>query len=322
MPRVVFKGATPGFVALGLLIAVAPAAQAGSGPWTLSQDDRSVYLGTSYTRWSRLVGGKGTFVGDPSEVGTAVTRTDMGGQLTYGLLPGSEFEIGIAYAWSGVSRFDATPCNTLPDGPCATVTGLAPPSARLKILLLDEFAGRPLSVAFGPTFRFGDFTRPDRHRITAIGDGQTDLGAFLSVGRTGGIGTTSFAGFVEGGYRHRLAVGTIEGNKAPGDEWTAALDALVQPRNELAVGLSVDLLVRPAGVDLADMDADDPDRFTSLSVTSLKAGPKLIVKSIDNTSFVVSSLFSVYARNNPLDAWTLGVGVGRYQPSPSRTGSP
>lgn len=172
------------FLVSASALAFATEARAGSGPWALSQDDGSVYFGADYTRWSRFAGGEGSFVGEPTEVGTAVTRTDVGGQVTYGLLPGSEFEIGLAYAWSGVSRFDAEPCDLLPDAPCATVSGLAPPEARLKVLLLDEFAGRPLSVAFGPTFRFGDFTRPDRHRITAIGDGQTDLGGFLSAGRT------------------------------------------------------------------------------------------------------------------------------------------
>jgi len=308
-------------VAAGAL-AAASEARAGDGPWALSQDDRSVYFGAAYTRWSRFAGGEGSFVGEPTDVGTSVTRTDVGGQLTYGLLPGSEFEVGLAYAWSGVSRFDAAPCDVMPDGPCATVSGLAPPSARLKILLLDEFAGRPVSAAFGPTFRFGDFTRADRHRITAIGDGQTDLGGFLAVGRTGGLGSWSYAAFAEGGFRYRLGVGTVGGHKVPGDEWDAALDVLVQPRNELAVGLAVDLLVRPVGVDFEEIDVEDPDRFTSLSVTSLKAGPKLIVKSIENTSFVVSSLFSVYGRNNPVDAWTLGVGVGRFVPSRSRVGGP
>jgi hypothetical protein len=114
----------------------------------------------------------------------------------------------------------------------------------------------------------------------------------------------------------------VGGHKVPGDEWDAVLEALVQPRNELALGLSVDLLVRPVGTDFEKIDVEDPDRFTSLSVTSLKVGPKIIVKSIENTSFVVSSLFSVYGRNNPVDTWTLGVGVGRFVPSRSRHGGP
>lgn len=308
-------------IAVGCLLS-APA-WAGSGPWTLSQDDRSVYVGANYVRWSRFAGGEGSFVGEPNDVGSAVTRTDLALHLTYGLLNVAEFEFSVAYAWSGVSRFDIAPCTDLPLGPCETVQGLAPVNARFKVRVLDEFVGAPLSVAFGPTFRFADPTRGDRQRITSIGDGQTDLGGFVVAGRSGGLGGTwSYAGYLELAARHRLKIADIGEIRIPGDEALATADVLVYPRNEIAVGLALDVLHRPQGTDFEDLDPLDPDRFTGLSATSVKLGPKVIVKSVDNISFVVSSLFSVYARNNPIDAWAIGVGVGRYTPSPNRTATP
>lgn len=138
---------SPWAVVVGLLLS--GEARAGSGPWTLFEDDRSLYAGADHGRWSRFAGGEGSRLGEPNEIGTAVTRTDLLIDLTYGLLPGAEIELTAAYAWSGVSRLDVQPCDTLTLGPCRDVSGLAPVHARLKVRLLDEFGGAPLTVALG-----------------------------------------------------------------------------------------------------------------------------------------------------------------------------
>ncbi len=308
----------PWAVVAGLL--VGGAARAGSGPWTLSQDDRSLYVGADYGRWSRFAGGEGSRLGEPNEIGTAVTRTDLLIDITYGLLPGAEIELAAAYAWSGVSRLDVQPCDTLPLGACRDVSGLAPVNARLKVRLLDEFGGAPLTVALGPSFRFADWTRGDRQRITALGDGQTDLAAFASAGRSGGLGQTwSYAGYLEASYRHRLKIGEVDSVAIPGDEGLLTVEALVYPRHALALGLAAELLHRPAGVDYEATDLNDPDRFTSLSVTALKVGPRLLLRSVDDISVSASAMLSVYARNNPIDQVVFGVGIGHYTPSPARS---
>ena len=166
-------------VLLGL--GLAGSAQAGGGPWTLSPDDRSLYLGGGYTRWSNLASGDGS--GNAVELESAVTRSEIGGEFTYGLVNGVEMDLRAAVAWAGVGTEDIGPCVAGVD--CETTAGLTPVRARVKARLLDEFRA-PLSLSTGAELRFGDYTRPARHRITALGDGQTDLGLFLSLGRGGG----------------------------------------------------------------------------------------------------------------------------------------
>ena len=43
-----------------LLLLPASLAHAGSGPWTMSEDDLSLWVGLSHSRWTRFVGGAGS----------------------------------------------------------------------------------------------------------------------------------------------------------------------------------------------------------------------------------------------------------------------
>ncbi|TNE89636.1 MAG: hypothetical protein EP330_10740 [Deltaproteobacteria bacterium] len=292
------------------LLGLAPAAVAGSGPWTLSGDDMSTYVGASYTRWRHFAGGDGSF-GDVVELPAAVTRSDLQVGITYGLLPGAEVEVSGGVGWSGIGNEDAPVCSF--EGACDSTLGLTPITARTKLRLTDELRGAPLTAAVGGELRFGDFTRDTRMRITALGDGQTDLAAFASVGRQGALGSWSYATYVELLGRHRLLSTEIDGQKVPADELGSSGEFLVYPTPNASVGVAYDVLHALGGLDFSEDRLDDPDRFTSLSVSSVKAGGKLAIRSVANTTVNLSVLGTVYGRNNPADFFTVGFGIGTFR---------
>lgn len=293
---------------LGLL--ASETAVAGGGPWTLSPDDRSVYVAGGYTRWRTIATGT---PGETMDVGSTITRTELTSQLTYGLVRGTEFELNAGLAWAGVGEERDELCN--PADTCATSLGLLPVLARAKVRLLDEFTA-PLSLSAGLALRFGDFTRDGRNRLTALGDGQTDLGLFLAAGRLGGLGGSwSYGTYLQLDGRLRLAVAEVKGSKAPADELAATGEFLVYPTPNVSFGPAFDVLHALGGTNLGDVAPTNPDRFTSLAVTSVKIGGKLNIRSTDNVTVALSAFATAYAKNNPIDFFTLGFGVGTFTPA-------
>ncbi|MCO4746653.1 MAG: hypothetical protein KC912_17800 [Proteobacteria bacterium] len=297
-------------LALVMALLASPAAEAGGGPWTLSGDDLSTYVGVSYTRWRTFLGGEGA---EAVKLPSAVTRTDLGGEVTYGLLTSVDVEVRGGIGWSGIGRADADICAQ--DTACDSTLSLTPIRARGKVRLLDELRGAPFTLAVGPEVRFGDFTREQRMRVTALGDGQTDVALFASVGRLGGLGSMSYSTYIEGIGRHRLASTEILGQKVPADEISASGEFLLYPTPNVSAGLAVDALHSIGGLDFGEVPLDDPDRFTALSVTSVKLGGKIGVRSVQNTTLSISVLGTLYAENNPADFFTVGVGIGSFRAS-------
>ncbi len=282
-------------------------ARAGSGPWSLSPDDLSLYVGGGYTRWNTIA------MGDPSNrqrVDAPVTRSALTFLGTYGLVHGTEFELGTSAAWAGVNAEADTLCE--PSALCETSAGFTPVRARLKARLLDELVA-PLTVAAGVELRFGDFTAPGRSRLTALGDGQSDFGLFASAGRGGALGSAwSYGTYAEITGRRRLALTTVRGIKVPPDEIASEGEFLLYPTPNLSLGPAWDAVHALGGLDLGALPMDHPEVFTSLAVTSVKVGGKLNVRSTDNVTVSLSAFGTAYARNNPTDFFTVSVGVGSF----------
>ncbi len=303
--------------ALLLAALVSTEALAGTGPWTLGQDDRSIYFGAGYTRWDQLNGAEGADSPGAEQLPSAFTRTDGVAIVTYGILPWAEFEAQGSMAWAAVGNAEVGVCSTIDDA-CGVTSGLAPVTSRIKARLLDELHGSPVSVAVGGEVRFADFTRNTRQRITSIGSGQTDLGAFVTAGRAGAIGSLPYSTWLEGEYRYRLPLRTSQGNKVPPDEIQIRGEALGNPTPAVSLGGTFEWLENIGGADVEEIDWDDPDRFTALDVTSFKVGGKLNLRSVNNVTISLSALGTVLARNNPGDLFSLGLGLGIYQPSKTR----
>jgi hypothetical protein len=309
-------------------------ARAGSGPWVPGAGETQVFIGGDAQRFAHL--GITDINGDRQvlEVDEGVSAVDVKAIASYGILGRFEIEGSIPWYHVYANRTDGALCGALGLGACKTTESIGILTLRGKALVLDELAGRPLSLAVGGEMRHGAFSYSVRERITNVGEGSLDTGAFLTAGRVGGIGADgSWAAFLELGGRYRFANTTSytdascaadaalaakEGDTAPscdessvpGNEWFGAFDFLVSPRFPVAFGPSVAGLWRPDGLAFYELDATDEDRFSALRVGLVRAGGKVILRNQAGTSFVASVLGTVFAYNNPTDAVLFSMGIG------------
>jgi len=295
---------------LSAMLTIPLTATAGSGPWTLSEGDLSVYVEGNHSQWQRAMGA--VREGPGMEVGTRFMQTGAKAIASFGIINSIELESTVGWAHSTTSDASSGPCA---DFSCKTLNTLIPVQARLKVRLLDELNGLPLSLAIGMSARYGTFTAKDRHRITTIGEGSFDLGGFTSLGRSGAIGSIGYAMWMEGQYRHRIPAGQTASGNVPGDEILLSAEWSLLPKSWIALGVVIDYLHRIEGTSLMEMDPTQPDSIASLAAKSLKVGGKVSIRNSKNFAFSVAYLHTVYARNNPSDLFSLATGVTFYIPA-------
>jgi hypothetical protein len=299
-------------------LALVPSAWASSGPWVPGPGETQVFVGGDAQRFSNLkvTDENGDAVVIPVDEG--ISAVDLKGIASYGILGKFELEGSASLYHVYANREDGAVCNTvLGEGSCATTDSIGILTFRGKGLILDELAGAAISMALGAELRHGAFTARDRERVTNTGEGTFDAGAFLDVGRVGGIGSDgSWAAYLELGGRYRFPNTTsylsVAGDEVsvPGNEWFGQLDFLVSPRFPVAFGPEIAGLWRPAGLAWYEANLADEDRFGALKVALVRAGGKVIVRNRLGTSFVVSALGTVFAWNNPSDVFLVSMGVG------------
>jgi len=284
-------------------------ASAGSGPWALSHTDYSLYLGAEAQRIDTLALSSGSGADDEIDVAGGVATIGLKAILSHGLLPGLETEVLLPWYRVHQNRPEQEPCLALGSGSCATTKGLGIVRLRAKGVVLDELVGAPLSLALGPELRLGQHTSAERSRITNLGEGTFDAGAFLSLGRTGALGGGYWSAYAEVTGRYRTPNTELGGEKVPGEELAGELEAFVAPNYDVAIGPSFSWLHRLRGVDFEEANLGDPDRFTSLRVTTMQAGAKVLVRGGDELTLSGGVLRTVWAVNNPSDLWTVSVGL-------------
>lgn len=297
---------------------LAATAAAGSGPWVVGAGQASLYLGSESQRLTELAVSTGSFEeADVVEVGSGISTLGAKAIVTYGLLPRLEIEGTVPAYRVRANRTDDPLCDALGLDACKATDGIGVMVLRGKALVLDELYGPPLSIAIGPELRLGELTAPDRERLTNLGEGTTDVGGFVSLGRIGVLGGSgAWSVYSDLGYRYRFANTEKfdDGLAVPGSELFGNLDALVGPSLKWAIGPAVTAYSRPDGVDFEDLLADealllDVDRLSALRVTAIQAGGKLIVRSGGRVTLSAAGLRTVFAVNNPADVLTISVGL-------------
>jgi len=288
-------------------------AVAGSGPWVVGEGNTSVYVGGESQRLSRLairVDGERQVV----DVGEGISSFGLKGIVTVGITPHLEVQ-GIVPWWRvQANRADAPLCAEIGLGACQTTTTVGVLELRAKVQVLDEFFGAPLSLAFGPEVRAGDFTLRTRQRLTNAGEGGLDTGGFVTVGRTGGIGRDGYwSGFLDvvGRYRFpntRTYPGFQGSQAVPGPELGASTEIVFGNRRVVA-GPVATLLWRTSGLDWDGIDLTDPDRFAALRVFNARVGATVVVRGSRAVSGSLTALRTVASMNNPSDVFSVSAGL-------------
>ena len=305
-----------------LALAVSTPASAGSGPWTLAEGSWTAYGGVDYRHFVKLAGQDGGFTGEGVTLPTGIRTLTVQGVVSYGVLDWAEIELNVPWVYSQADRPDVEACTSLGLDACESVQSLGLITTRAKVRLLDEIYGPPLTLSLGPAIRTGEFTHDERSRLTAPTEGQTDIGAFLTAGRSGGLGSAGYyAVYAQGAYYFRMPNAEVGGVNAPGDEWTVDFEATFAPVAFLAFGPDLYLSSRE-GLTLAEMNEsyiDDPDRYAALGVFNVKYGGKVMVRSSRLFTVILGATQTLYAENNPTDTFSFSFGLN-YQGVPKDEG--
>lgn len=299
------------------MLILVSAALAGTGPWTLPEGDVSLYAGVDYQRITRLATSTGSWSEDVQDVDEGIEKAGAQLIVAYGVRERVEVELSIPYYVVTANRTDGPLCTTIGLRGCDTTQGLGIIGARVKALALDELRGSPISLSVGADLRLGQFTNATRARVTNLGEGTTDLGGVVDVGRSGGLGDGYWSAYLEVGGRYRFPNTDAGGTPVPGAELHADLEWLGGLQPAWAIGPAVSMLWRPVGDDIETLNATDPDRFGALRVLNVHAGGKLIVRSSARTSLALAVFGTPYAVNNPADQIIVTAGVSG-QLSPAR----
>jgi hypothetical protein len=290
-------------------------AVAGSGPWTVGAGRATVYAAVEGQRFGRLAIDRGD-ARQVVDVGEGLQKFGAKGIATIGLANRVDVELAVPWMRAEATRQDDALCGALGLGACETTQGIGIVESRGKVLLLDEYFNAPLSLSVGAELRLGQLTADDRERITNLGEGTLDAGPFLALGRTASLGGQGYlSAWAQGGYRFRSrntdAYPLADPKKdlaAPRDEVAASAQVLVSPSGRWSVGPDVAFLYRP-GPDFSELDLTDVDRFAALGVTALRVGGVGTIRASDHLTGVLSVLGTAVAVNNPVDSWTVGVGL-------------
>ena len=303
-------------------------ASAAPGPWTLGGNDTKVELGASYARWRTFRTGGPQGAAFPQT--ESVTRNDFIADIRYGVLDNVEVRVRTSWASQAMSVNDSR-CREERLGAegCATTRGVSPVNTRLKIRLLDQLNARPITLTVGPDLRFGDHTRDTAHRMTNIGLGQSDYGAFASLGREGSLGSGYVAMFFETSFYRRLALTELDNNgminpsapnqtKIPGDEVQGRFELIYYPSSPVAFGVIAQGRHMLTGYNWSQLETnveENPNLFVSLKSSQVDVGLQAVVRSIENVEFHAWATYPVFARNEPMDELIFGATVARFFPS-------
>ena len=305
-------------VAAGAVVAAAllpAAAHAGSGPWVIADGQYSVYLGGEVSRLERLDTRDGAGNREVIDVDQGLSTIGAKAIFTVGAQGRFEAELGVPVYRVQANRDDGPVCTSLGLEACETTQGLGVITARAKGTVFDELYGDPITLAIGADARLGHLTAPTRARITNLGEGTFDLGAFTSIGRAGRLKDGSWSAWLEVDAWYRFAntkaypapSGSI---RAPQPELQATTEILFGWTPAFSIGPLATVFARPGGLDFGELDLGDPDRLAALRVMNLRVGGTVVVRAREGLSFSGSVLQTAVAANNPyVTLVSFGVGT-------------
>lgn len=299
-------------------------AVAGSGPWTISEGDTSVYLGVESQRLERLTQSSGAGADDVLDVDDGLETTGFKAVVSHGVRDDIEFELDVGWFRVEANRPDGPLCAALGPDTCRTTRGFAPLGMRAKWQVLDEWTGAPVSVAIGTAARFGQWTGPTRDRTTNLGEGTTDFGPTVAIGRSGGLGDGFWSAHVDGRWLVRQSNVAGASPSIPGNEYSVDTEFLAGTQAWWSLGPTFSYWERPQGIDLEDLLASprlatDIDRFGRLRARSVRVGGKLLIRSSERTTLVIGGWGTPVAVNNPI-VMGLSAGLSVY-PRPAESGA-
>jgi hypothetical protein len=212
-----------------------------AGPWTVGTGVASLYVGADGDHFRTLAHPTDNGV-QRDQLGDGLSSLGFRGIFSYGLTPRLQFDLSVPWRAVHVSRQDADICTTLGADACEDTRGTGVIEASMKGVVLDEVSGAPIGLSLSAILRYGGLTANHRDRLTSIGDGTTDSGPKLSIGRSaalGAKGSASAAAEVAWIYRipNAHTYPLLQGDRnVPGSQFEGTLEVLASTNGIVSAG--------------------------------------------------------------------------------------
>jgi hypothetical protein len=274
-----------------------------------------------YYRYTTFTGGDSS---TKRPLATGVTGAGLIGVWTTGMANDVELELMLPFESVRVNDDDAAFCMVdRPKDFCTSTFGLGEVSANIKWRVVNELYSSPVSVSVNGGLRSGEAYAGRRNRLTTLGDGQTDLGAGLAIGRTATLGRGWYTAVAEGRYWYRFPNATPDSGKIPADEVSWVTEAMLSVHPRFSFGPAIYGYHKLGGIDLEDIDFYSINSWSSLQGEQIKVGAKFGLYSDGKGPTVsVTVLRAVTSKNNPADLTSVSFGLGFYRPRPAPAEEP
>jgi hypothetical protein len=278
--------------------------RATSGPWTGRDGIHNMYVGGHHAAFTHYVDADGS----DADLGGAIRSLGAQAIWSYGVARGMETELTLPFVMV------SSPEGSDSCGSCEPTNAIGTIEVQYKYRLLNEGDDGPLTISALGAVRTGALHAATRKRMTNAGDGATDFGAGLALGRYS-AGTVTYWMQAEGTYFFRLPLGEgSDGQKIPADEVVSELELGFKPHHMIGLSGGLTGFWRMGGEDIGDWAASVPAdlRWASLDANQMMAGGKLMVSPAPHITVVTSAYRTVASKNNPSDNLVLSGGVGVY----------
>lgn len=270
-------------------------AVAGDDPWIAPPQTTNVYVASVGERFANFVGTDLT----PKAVQSPIYNVGGKVYVRHGLGSNMDFSIDAPFSRAWASG--------------GTSSGLYQPTMGVGLLqaeLRRRWLGQdaPLSASTRLAVRSGVLHQSPRGRLTNLGEGTTDVGVGVGVGRLS-IAGRSFVTLDAGAtYWYRSALE----DDVPADEVTWSSNLTFSTSSKFGFGFASSGLHRLGGQDLGAVSVVDADnQWAALNAQQIKVGGRLSLYSSERfPSMSLSVLRAVWARNNPIDTTVVEIGMG------------
>ena len=266
------------------------------GPWVSPSKVWSVYGGASYETFQHYVGGEGA---KESKLNAPVSAMSMELCPSFGVGGGFGVDVDVPIRVVSAQGQEST-------------AGLGTVTVLPKYVVITENEGSPVTVSVHAGLRTGAAHRSTRDRLTNIGDGSTDLGGGLSMGRYSFWSKGPWWVSASVNYWWRIPSQTIAGEKIPSDDISYSGELVMSVHERVGLGLAWGGIHRLGGLDIGANAQVGQDRWAALAASNLGVGAKAFIFLPKNQTAVLGVMRTVMAKNNPTDNLTVSVGYSLY----------
>jgi hypothetical protein len=197
-----------------------------------------------------------------------------------------------------------------------TTIGIGRMNVGTKILINPDGGTLPFTISMYTGIRNGSFHSKYRERITNLGEGTLDVGFGLLAGKVDFLWSGFYWIETSGYYWYRQPI--TRNTAFPNDEISYTLEMGYAFHPKFGIASCTYGYDRIGGLNYPTTDTDPTiqtiDRWAALDASQIKTGLKINHYIGDAWTTNLQFLYSVYAKNNPINEYWMGIGINYFRP--------